>query len=143
MRDGHIKFVPEMYQKTYMEWMTNIHDWCISRQLWWGHRIPAWHCAACHGITVARETPAACSTCGDSTHIEQSTDVLDTWFSSGLLPFTVFGWPTPRNREQGTGNWKRSAKQPKSEGKYIRQCGRKRQLRATFDFASLKQTRLA
>jgi valyl-tRNA synthetase len=75
-----------------MEWMTNIHDWCISRQLWWGHRIPAWHCAACAAITVARDTPAACATC-HSTNITQETDVLDTWFSSGLLPFTVFGWP--------------------------------------------------
>ncbi len=90
--EGHIKFTPDMYSKTYMEWMNNIHDWCISRQLWWGHRIPAWHCAACHGITVSRGTPTACATCG-STHITQSTDVLDTWFSSGLLPFTVFGWP--------------------------------------------------
>ncbi len=81
-----------MYQKIYMEWMNNIHDWCISRQLWWGHRIPAWHCAACHAITVARDTPAACSSCG-SANITQETDVLDTWFSSGLLPFTVFGWP--------------------------------------------------
>jgi valyl-tRNA synthetase len=94
VRDGHIKFTPEMYTKTYMEWMNNIHDWCISRQLWWGHRIPAWHCPACHGITVSREVPIACSACGD-THIEQSTDVLDTWFSSGLLPFTVFDWPNP------------------------------------------------
>jgi valyl-tRNA synthetase len=94
VRDGHIKFTPEMYTKTYMEWMNNIHDWCISRQLWWGHRIPAWHCPACHGITVSREVPTACSACGE-THIEQSTDVLDTWFSSGLLPFTVFDWPNP------------------------------------------------
>ncbi len=92
VRDGHIKFTPSMYEKTYMEWMNNIHDWCISRQLWWGHRIPAWHCTACHAITVARDTPTACNTCG-STDISQETDVLDTWFSSGLLPFTVFGWP--------------------------------------------------
>ena len=92
VRDGHIKFTPEMYEKIYMEWMNNIHDWCISRQLWWGHRIPAWHCAACRAVTVARETPAACASCG-STQIAQETDVLDTWFSSGLLPFTVFGWP--------------------------------------------------
>jgi valyl-tRNA synthetase len=92
VRDGHIKFTPEMYQKIYMEWMTNIHDWCISRQLWWGHRIPAWHCADCRAITVARQTPAVCATCG-SANITQETDVLDTWFSSGLLPFTVFGWP--------------------------------------------------
>jgi valyl-tRNA synthetase len=92
VREGHIHFTPDMYQKTYMEWMTNIHDWCISRQLWWGHRIPAWYCTACHAITVARETPTACASCGD-THLTQETDVLDTWFSSGLLPFTVFGWP--------------------------------------------------
>jgi valyl-tRNA synthetase len=99
VRDGHIKFTPENYAKTYFEWMNNIHDWCISRQLWWGHRIPAWHCADCHALTVARETPTACSTCG-CTNIAQETDVLDTWFSSGLLPFTVFGWPG----KQGTGN---------------------------------------
>jgi valyl-tRNA synthetase len=92
VRDGHIKFTPENYKKVYDEWMSKIYDWCISRQLWWGHRIPAWHCAACQAITVARDTPTACATCGD-THITQETDVLDTWFSSGLLPFTVFGWP--------------------------------------------------
>jgi valyl-tRNA synthetase len=92
VRDRHIRFTPDMYEKTYMEWMTNIHDWCISRQLWWGHRIPAWHCAPCNAITVSRDTPTACSTC-NSTEITQSTDVLDTWFSSGLLPFTVFDWP--------------------------------------------------
>jgi valyl-tRNA synthetase len=90
--EGHIRFTPDQHRKTYMEWMSKIYDWCISRQLWWGHRIPAWHCAACHGLTVARETPTACATCGDA-HITQSTDVLDTWFSSGMLPFTVFGWP--------------------------------------------------
>ena len=92
VKHGHIKFTPEMYEKTYMEWMNNIHDWCISRQLWWGHRIPAWHCHGCNAITVSRGTPTKCGTC-DGDHIEQSTDVLDTWFSSGLLPFTVFGWP--------------------------------------------------
>ncbi len=89
---GAIRFTPEQYKKTYFEWMRNIHDWCISRQLWWGHRIPAWHCADCREITVARETPKVCSHCG-STTLTQETDVLDTWFSSGLLPFTVFGWP--------------------------------------------------
>jgi valyl-tRNA synthetase len=94
-----IRFVPEMYEKTYLNWMENIHDWCISRQLWWGHRIPAWHCAACHKITVARRQPAQCAHCG-SNQITQETDVLDTWFSSGLLPVSVFGWPsiTPENR---------------------------------------------
>ena len=92
VEQGYIKFMPDQYRKTYMEWMRNIHDWCISRQLWWGHRIPAWHCDTCKQITVARETPTACAHCG-SEKIEQETDVLDTWFSSGLLPFTVFGWP--------------------------------------------------
>ena len=91
VRDGHITFTPDMYAKTYFEWMNNLHDWCISRQLWWGHRIPAWHCDACGCITVAREAAKACSGCG-ITDIRQETDVLDTWFSSGLLPFTVFGW---------------------------------------------------
>ena len=89
---GHIKFTPDQYRKTYDEWMKNIYDWCISRQLWWGHRIPAWHCAICAKITVARSTPSMCEHCGSS-EITQETDVLDTWFSSGLLPFTVFGWP--------------------------------------------------
>jgi valyl-tRNA synthetase len=89
---GYIRFTPDQYRKTYDEWMKNIHDWCISRQLWWGHRIPAWHCSACAKITVARETPEVCQHC-QSKEIVQETDVLDTWFSSGLLPFTVFGWP--------------------------------------------------
>jgi valyl-tRNA synthetase len=89
---GYIKFTPEQYAKTYFEWMRNIHDWCISRQLWWGHRIPAWHCASCQKITVARVDPEACAHCG-SEQITQETDVLDTWFSSGLLPVSVFGWP--------------------------------------------------
>jgi valyl-tRNA synthetase len=84
-----IRIVPEMYEKIYLEWMTNIHDWCISRQLWWGHRIPAWFCAKCGEATVARETPTKCASCG-ATELTQETDVLDTWFSSGLLPFTVF-----------------------------------------------------
>jgi valyl-tRNA synthetase len=96
-RDGSkppIQFTPEMYKKVYLSWMNNIYDWCISRQLWWGHRIPAWHCNACAAITVSRETPTHCGTC-NSADITQETDVLDTWFSSGLLPFTVFGWPNP------------------------------------------------
>ena len=92
VEQGYIKFTPAQYAKTYFEWMRNIHDWCISRQLWWGHRIPAWHCETCKQITVARETPTQCAQCG-SPSIKQETDVLDTWFSSGLLPFTVFGWP--------------------------------------------------
>jgi valyl-tRNA synthetase len=87
-----INFTPEMYKKIYLEWMNNLHDWCISRQLWWGHRIPAWHCKPCGGITVSRDTPTTCGNC-NSTDIVQETDVLDTWFSSGLLPFTTLGWP--------------------------------------------------
>jgi valyl-tRNA synthetase len=92
VREKHIRFTPEMYEKTYFEWMENIHDWCISRQLWWGHRIPAWHCAECRKITVTRVDPTACAHCG-AKKITQETDVLDTWFSSGLLPVSVFGWP--------------------------------------------------
>ena len=87
-----IRILPEQYEKVYLDWMTNIHDWCISRQLWWGHRIPAWHCAACHKMTVARVDPTACAHCGAAT-LTQETDVLDTWFSSGLLPISVLGWP--------------------------------------------------
>ncbi|MBI5282426.1 MAG: valine--tRNA ligase [Candidatus Solibacter usitatus] len=92
VEDGRIVFVPENWSKTYYEWMYNIRDWCVSRQLWWGHRIPAWHCQACGGITVARQDPDKCSQCGSS-HIEQDQDVLDTWFSSGLWPFSTLGWP--------------------------------------------------
>jgi valyl-tRNA synthetase len=90
--EGHIRITPDQYRKVYLEWMGNIHDWCLSRQLWWGHRIPAWHCGSCAKITVAREMPDECVGCG-SELLTQETDVLDTWFSSGLLPFTVFGWP--------------------------------------------------
>jgi valyl-tRNA synthetase len=92
VENGDVKFVPENYSKTYFEWMRNIHDWCISRQLWWGHRIPAWHCKDCPEIMVARETPTQCTKCGGS-HLEQDNDVLDTWFSSGLLPCSALGWP--------------------------------------------------
>ena len=91
VREGHIRFTPEMYAKTYFEWMNNLHDWCLSRQLWWGHRIPAWYCGACGKMSVAVDAPDACQDCG-ITDIRQETDVLDTWFSSGLLPFTVFDW---------------------------------------------------
>jgi valyl-tRNA synthetase len=89
VESGEITIVPENYKTIYLNWMNNIYDWCISRQLWWGHRIPAWHCA-CGEITVAREEPAKCK-CGGK--LTQDTDVLDTWFSSGLLPFTTLGWP--------------------------------------------------
>ncbi|HXP11320.1 MAG TPA: valine--tRNA ligase [Acidobacteriaceae bacterium] len=92
VEQGHIRFTPEQSTKTYFEWMRNIHDWCISRQLWWGHRIPAWHCAACGKITVSRTTPEVCQHC-KSGRIEQEKDVLDTWFSSGLLPCSSLGWP--------------------------------------------------
>jgi valyl-tRNA synthetase len=90
---GYIRFTPENYGQIYLNWMHNIHDWCISRQLWWGHRIPAWYCTnnGCKKVVVAREAPTACP-CG-GTNFEQDTDVLDTWFSSGLLPFTTLGWP--------------------------------------------------
>jgi valyl-tRNA synthetase len=92
VEDGRIQFVPANWAKTYFEWMYNIRDWCISRQLWWGHRIPAWHCGACGEVTVSREDPAQCAHCG-SEKLTQDTDVLDTWFSSGLWPFSTLGWP--------------------------------------------------
>jgi valyl-tRNA synthetase len=92
VEEGRIEFVPANWSKTYFEWMYNIRDWCISRQLWWGHRIPAWHCADCKQMTVARETPQVCSHCGKA-NLTQETDVLDTWFSSGLWPFSTLGWP--------------------------------------------------
>ena len=91
VEQGRTKFVPESWTATYFHWMRNIHDWCVSRQLWWGHRIPAWYCAHGHE-TVARETPPACKTCG-SLELTQDEDVLDTWFSSGLWPFSTLGWP--------------------------------------------------
>jgi valyl-tRNA synthetase len=89
---GRIQFIPENWTKTYFEWMYNIRDWCISRQLWWGHRIPAWHCQECGEIIVAREAPEHCTRCGAS-ELVQDPDVLDTWFSSGLWPFSTLGWP--------------------------------------------------
>jgi len=91
VESGRIEFIPENWTKTYYEWMYHIRDWCISRQLWWGHRIPAWHCRACGEMVVAREAPARCP-CG-SPDLEQDSDVLDTWFSSGLWPFSTLGWP--------------------------------------------------
>jgi valyl-tRNA synthetase len=95
---GYIRFTPGNYGQIYLNWMHNIHDWCISRQLWWGHRIPAWYCGECEEVVVAREAPSACK-CG-STKLEQDTDVLDTWFSSGLLPFTTLGWPAATRDEE-------------------------------------------
>ena len=92
VKDGRIRFVPERFTKIYENWLENIRDWCISRQLWWGHRIPAWHCADCGETSVSREDITACMHCG-STHIHQDEDVLDTWFSSGLWPFETLGWP--------------------------------------------------
>ena len=91
VKDGRIKIVPERFEKTYYNWLENIKDWCISRQLWWGHRIPVWYCPN-HHMTVAREDPTECATCG-SKDIRQDDDVLDTWFSSGLWPFSTLGWP--------------------------------------------------
>ena len=92
VENGTTKFVPELWTKTYMHWMKNIKDWCISRQLWWGHRIPAWHCTDCTKITVAKEEPSECKHC-KSKNIAQDEDVLDTWFSSALWPFSTLGWP--------------------------------------------------
>ncbi|MDD9269874.1 valine--tRNA ligase [Paenibacillus sp. GCM10023248] len=87
-----VNFVPDRFEKTYLNWIENVRDWCISRQLWWGHRIPAWHCADCGHITVSREDAHACSSC-QSTNLKQDNDVLDTWFSSALWPFSTLGWP--------------------------------------------------
>src|SRR6202522_2841697 len=98
VESGEITIAPENYKQIYLNWMNNIYDWCISRQLWWGHRIPAWTCDGCKEIIVAREAPAKCTKCGGA-KLEQVSDVLDTWFSSGLLPFTTLGWPE-KTRDQ-------------------------------------------
>jgi valyl-tRNA synthetase len=92
VKDGRTRIIPQHWEKTYYEWMYNIRDWCVSRQIWWGHRIPAWYCDACGEITVSRQDPVACAKCGSS-RIRQETDVLDTWFSSALWPFSTMGWP--------------------------------------------------
>ncbi len=92
VRNGDIKFIPERFDKTYFHWMENIRDWCISRQLWWGHRLPVWYCDDCGETIVAREEPTVCPKCG-SKHLTQDPDVLDTWFSSALWPFSTLGWP--------------------------------------------------
>ena len=91
VENGRIQFVPDSFKKRYFEWMYNIHDWCISRQLWWGHRIPAWYCDACGEIIVSRTAPESCTKCGGPLRAE--TDILDTWFSSALWPFSTLGWP--------------------------------------------------
>src|SRR6185437_570392 len=91
---GKITFTPKSWEKTYFEWMYNIRDWCISRQLWWGHQIPAWYCGRCHEVTVAKTSPSNCSHCqAPASELKQDEDVLDTWFSSGLWPFSTLGWP--------------------------------------------------
>ena len=92
VKDGRVRFVPERFSKTYLNWMENVHDWCISRQLWWGHQIPAWYCDDCGHITVSRQDACECEKCG-SKHIHREEDVLDTWFSSALWPFSTMGWP--------------------------------------------------
>ena len=92
VKDGEVKFVPERFSKTYINWMENVHDWCISRQLWWGHQIPAWYCDECGHINVSREDPTKCEKCGCE-HLTREEDVLDTWFSSALWPFSPLGWP--------------------------------------------------
>jgi valyl-tRNA synthetase len=92
VRDGRTRIIPEVWEKTYFEWMENIRDWCISRQIWWGHRIPAWYCDRCGAVIVSKETPTSCPKCG-SDRLTPETDVLDTWFSSALWPFSTMGWP--------------------------------------------------
>jgi len=92
VRDGTVEFVPGRFTRVYLNWMENVRDWCISRQLWWGHRIPAWYCDACGAVVVSREDPDRCSECGGE-HLAQDPDVLDTWFSSALWPFSTLGWP--------------------------------------------------
>ncbi len=92
VREGETKFVPERFSHTYIQWLENIHDWCISRQLWWGHRIPVWYCDDCGEVTASRTDISTCPKCG-SAHIHQDPDVLDTWFSSALWPFSTMGWP--------------------------------------------------
>ena len=92
VKDGKTRFIPERFEKIYFHWMENIQDWCISRQLWWGHRVPAWHCADCGGITVARDEVKTCAKCGGK-NVIQDPDTLDTWFSSALWPFSTLGWP--------------------------------------------------
>lgn len=98
VRNGETKFVPKRYEKQYFHWLDNIQDWCISRQLWWGHRIPAYYCETCGEINVAKTMPEKCSKCG-GTHLHQDEDTLDTWFSSALWPFSTLGWPNTENED--------------------------------------------
>ena len=92
MKNGEIRLLPKRMEKTYFNWTDNIRDWCISRQLWWGHRIPAYYCKECGEMAVAKEMPKKCPKCGCA-HMEQDEDTLDTWFSSALWPFSTLGWP--------------------------------------------------
>ena len=96
VKKGDTKFVPARFEKIYFHWLENIRDWCISRQLWWGHRIPAWYCAECGEVTVSKTVPQKCCKCG-GTHLTQDEDTLDTWFSSALWPFSTLGWPNTQN----------------------------------------------
>ena len=98
MEKGEIKFVPERFTKNYMNWMKNTRDWCISRQLWWGHQIPAWYCDDCGETVVAKSAPCACPKCG-SAKLTQDPDTLDTWFSSALWPFSTLGWPNEESED--------------------------------------------
>ena len=98
VNEGETKFVPDRFAKTYTNWMENVHDWCISRQLWWGHQIPVWYCDDCGHMTVSRQDPTVCEKCG-STHIQRDPDVLDTWFSSALWPFSTLGWPNESSED--------------------------------------------
>ena len=91
-KEGRVKFIPERFTKIYLHWMENIRDWCISRQLWWGHRIPVWYCQDCDEVIVSKEPVKSCAKCG-SDNLKQDPDVLDTWFSSALWPFSTLGWP--------------------------------------------------
>ena len=101
VRNGEVRFIPKKYEKQYFNWLDNIQDWCISRQLWWGHRIPAYYCDDCGHINVAKEAPAKCEKCG-STHLHQDEDTLDTWFSSALWPFSTLGWPNTDTEDYKT-----------------------------------------
>ncbi len=94
VKDGEVKFIPSRFTKVYENWLENVHDWCISRQLWWGHRIPVWYCQDCEEVIVSQDEPSKCSKC-DSSNLQQDSDVLDTWFSSALWPFSTMGWPEP------------------------------------------------